>query len=59
MNVILQMMIYLILIFHSGIPAVLYGVAAIFLITHEETVFTAKGNVQIYFLLKENKDSMY
>ena len=37
----------------------MYGIAAIFLITHEETVITPKGNVRIYFLLKENKNSIH
>lgn len=43
----------------TGIPALLYGIAAIFLITHKETVITPKGNVDIYFLMKENKQSLY
>lgn len=37
----------------------MYGIAAIFLITHKETVVTPKGDVFIYFLMKENKKSMY
>ncbi|XP_065210052.1 uncharacterized protein C15orf61 homolog [Planococcus citri] len=46
-------------IFNLGIPALMYGIAAIFLITHKENVVTSKGNVYIYFLLKENKKSMF
>lgn len=37
----------------------MYGVAAIFLITHSEMVFTEKGNVRIYFLLKEDKGALF
>lgn len=43
----------------SGIPSLMYGIAAIFLITHRELVETPNGDVYIYFLLKENKQSIY
>lgn len=46
-------------VFFSGIPTLMYGIAAIFLITHSEEVFTEKGNVSIYFLLKEDKGSLF
>lgn len=37
----------------------MYGIAAIFLITHKELVKTPDGDVYIFFLLKENKQSIY
>ncbi|XP_015440292.1 PREDICTED: uncharacterized protein C15orf61 [Dufourea novaeangliae] len=42
-----------------GIPTLMYGLAATWLIRHQETVKTAQGNVMIYFLLPEDKSSMY
>ena len=42
-----------------GIPMLMYGLAAILLITHRETVKTAQGDVTIYFLLPEDKGSSY
>ncbi|XP_031829514.1 uncharacterized protein C15orf61 homolog [Nomia melanderi] len=42
-----------------GIPTLLYGLAATWLIKHQETVNTAQGNVTIYFLLPEDKGSIY
>ncbi|XP_026473204.1 uncharacterized protein C15orf61-like [Ctenocephalides felis] len=42
-----------------GIPCLLYGLAAIFLIRHEEIVYTPRGNVPIYFLYAEDKGSLY
>ncbi|KAI5632191.1 hypothetical protein NE865_15101 [Phthorimaea operculella] len=42
-----------------GIPCLLYGLAAIMLIRHEETVHTSKGPVTIYFLLPEHKGSLH
>lgn len=42
-----------------GIPCLVYGIAAIFLIKHEEVVHTDKGNVNIYFLYPEDKGSIY
>ncbi|CAF1017044.1 unnamed protein product [Adineta steineri] len=42
-------------IFNLGIPTLMYGLAAIFLIRHYEIVNTKQhGSVKIYFLLKEN-----
>lgn len=43
----------------SGIPTLLYGLAATQLIRHEESVETAQGEVTIYFLLPEDKGSRY
>lgn len=44
-----------------GIPLVLYGFAAIFLIKHEETVHVpeTKATVKIYFLIPEEKGSRF
>lgn len=42
-----------------GIPCLLYGLAAIMLIKHEEIVNTPSGQVKIYFLLVEHKGSLY
>ncbi|XP_033343060.1 uncharacterized protein C15orf61 homolog isoform X2 [Megalopta genalis] len=42
-----------------GIPTLMYGMAAIWLIKHQETVKTTQGDVTIYFLLPEDKGSMY
>lgn len=36
-----------------------YGLGAVMLITHTEIVDTPKGNVEIYFLYKENKNSPF
>jgi Domain of unknown function (DUF4528) len=51
----------LIKVLNLGIPLVLYGVAAIFLIKHEETVIVpkTKDKVKIYFLIPEDKGSRY
>ncbi|CAH0391723.1 unnamed protein product [Bemisia tabaci] len=42
-----------------GIPTLLYGLAAVWLIRHKELVETPDGSVYIYFLLLEDKGSMY
>ncbi|KAK1136698.1 hypothetical protein K0M31_001240 [Melipona bicolor] len=42
-----------------GIPTLMYGLAAIFLIRHREIVKTSQGDVVIHFLLPEDKGSMY
>lgn len=42
-----------------GLPCLAYGIAATFLIKHEETVYLSKGNVTIYFLYPEDKGSPY
>ncbi|CAH2267044.1 jg12283 [Pararge aegeria aegeria] len=42
-----------------GIPCLLYGLAATQLIRHSEVVQTSKGPVTIYFLLPEDKGSIY
>lgn len=51
----------LIKVLNLGIPLVLYGVAAIFLIKHDETVDIprTKAKVKIYFLIPEEKGSRY
>lgn len=48
-------------ILNLGIPTVLYGLAAIFLIKHEETVdvLATKAKVKIYFLIPEEKGSQF
>ena len=43
----------------SGIPCLLYGLAATQLIRHTEIVQTSKGPVTIYFLMPEDKGSSY
>lgn len=43
-----------------GIPLVCYGMAAIYLIKHEEDVFISENEkVKIYFLIPEEKGSSY
>jgi hypothetical protein len=43
-----------------GIPLVCYGIAAIFLIKHEEFVkISETKKVKIYFLIPEDKGSQY
>lgn len=42
-----------------GIPLLLYGLAAVRLIRHQEKVKTPHGEVVIYFLLPEDKGSRY
>ncbi|CAF1131985.1 unnamed protein product [Rotaria sp. Silwood1] len=47
-------------IFNLGIPTLMYGLAAIFLIRHYEIVHINQyGPVKIYFLIKENYDDSY
>lgn len=43
----------------SGFPLLLYGLSAIFMITHKEIVRTSEGEVYVYFLLKEDKGSIH
>ncbi|XP_054278598.1 uncharacterized protein C15orf61 [Macrosteles quadrilineatus] len=52
-------MMKVIKILNFGIPTLLYGIAAIFLIKHSEIVYTDKGNIPIYFLIKEDKGSLH
>ena len=42
-----------------GIPTLAYGLAACFLIKHEEMVQTRFGDVKIYFLMEEEKGAMF
>lgn len=42
-----------------GIPTLAYGLAACFLIKHEEMVQTGFGDVKIYFLMEEEKGAMF
>ena len=42
-----------------GIPTLAYGLAACFLIKHEELVRTSRGDVTIFFLMAEEKDAMF
>lgn len=51
----------LIKVLNLGLPLVLYGIAAIFLIKHEETVHVPATNakVKIYFLIPEDKGSQF
>ncbi|XP_043933818.1 uncharacterized protein C15orf61 homolog [Protopterus annectens] len=46
-------------VINLGIPTLAYGVASWFLAKVPEMVQTSKGPVTIYFLIKEDKDSMY
>lgn len=46
-------------ILNLGIPTLAYGLAASFLIKHEETVKTSRGDVKIYFLMVEEKGAMF
>ena len=46
-------------ILNFGIPTLAYGLAACYLIRHEETVFTSKGNVTVYFLIPETKGATF
>lgn len=43
----------------AGFPLLMYGLSAILLISYKEVVKTTKGEVYIYFLLKEDKGSTY
>ncbi|CAG9764509.1 unnamed protein product [Ceutorhynchus assimilis] len=46
-------------VINLGIPCLAYGLAAIYLIRHEEIVNTHKGDIIIYFLYPEEKGSLY
>ncbi|KAF7386656.1 hypothetical protein HZH66_011108 [Vespula vulgaris] len=46
-------------ILNLGIPTLMYGLAATFLIRHREIVKTPRGDITIYFLLPEDKGSLY
>lgn len=46
-------------VINLGIPCLMYGIAATFLIKHEELVDTSKGTIKIYFLLPEHKGSRF
>lgn len=48
-------------IMNLGMPLVLYGIAAIFLIKHQEGVHMANGSskIKIYFLIPEEKGSQF
>lgn len=46
-------------ILNLGIPTLMYGLAATFLIRHREIVKTPRGKVTIHFLLPEDKGSLY
>lgn len=48
-------------VLNLGIPLVLYGFAAIYLIKHEEVVYVpeTKSEVTIYFLIPEDKGSQF
>ncbi|XP_066249797.1 uncharacterized protein C15orf61 homolog [Euwallacea similis] len=46
-------------VINLGLPCLTYGIAAIFLIRHKETVHTDKGDITIYFLYPEDKGSLY
>ncbi|XP_025832694.1 uncharacterized protein C15orf61 homolog isoform X2 [Agrilus planipennis] len=49
----------LVKLMNLGIPCLLYGIAAIMMISHSEIVNTPNGRVTIFFLIPENKDSNY
>jgi hypothetical protein len=47
-------------IFNLGLPTLMYGLAAIFLIRHYELVHTNQhDSIKIYFLMKEDIDARY
>lgn len=46
-------------VLNLGIPTLAYGMAACWLIKHEEIVRTNHGVVKIYFLMSEEKDAMF
>lgn len=46
-------------VLNLGIPTLAYGIAACFLIKHEELVRTSQGEVKIYFLMSEEKGAMF
>ncbi|XP_076242194.1 uncharacterized protein C15orf61 [Calliopsis andreniformis] len=50
---------WMIKLMNLGLPLLIYGLTAIFLISHQEVVKTPSGDVTIYFLLSENKSSPY
>lgn len=52
-------MFTLLKILNLGIPTLAYGLAACFLIKHEEVVKTCRGDVKIYFLMAEEKGAMF
>lgn len=52
-------MFTLLKILNLGIPTLAYGLAACFLIKHEEVVKTSRGDVKIYFLMAEEKGAMF
>lgn len=46
--------------FNLGIPTLMYGLAAIFLIRHSELVYINRNvSIKIYFLLKENPGASF
>lgn len=46
-------------IVNLGIPLLLYGLSAVFMISYKEIVKTPEGDVYVYFLLKEDKGSTH
>ncbi|KAH1000665.1 uncharacterized protein C15orf61 [Dendroctonus ponderosae] len=46
-------------VINLGLPCLAYGIAAIYLIKHQEAVATNKGIVTIYFLYPEDKGALY
>lgn len=46
-------------LFFPGIPLLMYGLSAVFMISFKETVKTPEGEVYVYFLLKEDKGSLF
>ncbi|XP_050312380.1 uncharacterized protein C15orf61 [Anthonomus grandis grandis] len=46
-------------VINLGLPCLAYGIAAIYLIKHKETVYMRQGEVTIYFLYPEDKGSLY
>ncbi|CAK8697311.1 unnamed protein product [Clavelina lepadiformis] len=49
----------LIKIVNFGIPCLAYGIGALFLINHKETVNTTSGSVFVYFLYKEDPHAKF
>lgn len=46
-------------IINLGIPCLAYGLGSYFLISHRELVKTNQGETYVYFLYKENPESMF
>jgi hypothetical protein len=46
-------------VLNLGLPTLAYGIAVCFLIKHKEIIKTRKGDVNIYFLIPEDKGAVH